>query len=1010
MLVLVLVCCNCVSAQSLSRGHRILLDRGLQISGLAFVIETGSFNASRWAESNFTSINHWGPYQPTTYPTALMPEAPGIPWCRASYVPEYPYIEPGEEPYLPSLYRIQLKDEQDVTDPVEANDLAAAVATYHSLLPDVIVHTNQGTPLAVEEMREYMQFVQPDMLMFDNYAFGWDSTAPDPYPGGSPTHLYEYMERYRKLGLEGNDGTGSLPIPTGLWIRTFYSETPYGDHIVSESEIRVQYFASWAFGYKLIDCFVYESPPHYPGLLTIMFDGLGYDSDNPTPQFYQVAETNRQSLNLGSALTRLISTDVRMLMGRHIDGTATQNDQPEGVLAWDSSADPYITEISAENLGSKNSGLEGDVIVGYFKPLHPAFTNPGYENDIYFMVVNALSDFDGSAAETQQRIRLTFDFGASGIDSLLRLSRETGLVEEVNLVSEGGSFYHLDLILDGGTGDLFKFNNGGAFAKDTTEDFENYVPPAILQALWEDAASELQNQITGQVKNVAGGTDSSDVEAIGEGWDWSRAWKPLANQNRVRAQLYLGNYTHAETAIGLTGDKRYDPSDNRALAGNQFNANLYATGELQNRLALMIGHRFSGEWMSDGPRMFFYAGGRRLTDDPLRDFAAVSGDTWYDVELEKNGLLCTARFKESAGSAWTEWSYMLDSNDNFDINYVCIQTRLGYAGVDNVEALDSAYCGDLDTVYKQADLNQDCYVNLADTGIMASEWQNCTDPEGVNCHEYLVSTIWSEDFEGYTPPVLGSPWETSPQGAQIPLTGQALDGSGNPVSTDIEAIGNPNWQFSTAFRPITTENKVTAQLWIGEYNYSEVAIGMVGHKETDENHRAIAGTVTNANLYATGETQDRLALMIAGVNAGEYIPGGYSIIFLAGGKRLTIDPLRNSLVGITANTWYDVELEKNGLVCTARFKGSSDSTWTEWNYTLPADESFSVDYVAIQTRLYSAIDNINVIKTGPSTCGSPGTLYKRSDFNEDCYVNLLDIALIFSEWLDCTDPANSDCD
>jgi len=33
--------------------------------------------------------------------------------------------------------------------------------------------------------------------------------------------------------------------------------------------------------------------------------------------------------------------------------------------------------------------------------------------------------------------------------------------------------------------------------------------------------------------------------------------------------------------------------------------------------------------------------------------------------------------------------------------------------------------------------------------------------------------------------------------------------------------------------------------------------------------------------------------------------------------------------------------------------------WTEWNYTLPADEDFDINYVALQTRLQGALDNIN---------------------------------------------------
>ena len=36
-------------------------------------------------------------------------------------------------------------------------------------------------------------------------------------------------------------------------------------------------------------------------------------------------------------------------------------------------------------------------------------------------------------------------------------------MEEVSLTHLTGSRYYLDLALDGGTGDLFKFNNGGVF-------------------------------------------------------------------------------------------------------------------------------------------------------------------------------------------------------------------------------------------------------------------------------------------------------------------------------------------------------------------------------------------------------------------------------------------------------------------------------------------------------------------------------------------------------------------
>lgn len=436
----------------LDRGHRVLIERGLQVQALGFVSETGYFDAARWAESNFTTIDsYYG------YAAELPRPAPGIPWSRWALAGELTNpanfdLTPAERPFASNLVRLQIEDEQDITDPAKLATAAAAVQAIHAKYPNVIVHTNQiafqQTPA---EVQSYMAQVKPDMLMFDFYPF--DGLRP----GGSPLAFYNGMAKFRALGLKGNDGTGDRPIPTGLYTQT-YIDPNLNNHVVSESEIRLNNFSAWAFGYKLVDAFVYDDP-NDPNLQSAMFVGKG--TTNPTPQFYQVAETNRQSLNLGPALVRLITTDVRMKMGRH--GANAFNTLPEGVTSWDTTADPYITGVTATNLGRTNNRREGDVIVGYLKPLDEAFTNPGHADDIYFMVVNGLTSATGSAADCQQRIRLTFDFGDSGIDSLLRLSRLTGVVEEVALTPLGGSRYSLDLVLDGGTGDLFKFNNGGVF-------------------------------------------------------------------------------------------------------------------------------------------------------------------------------------------------------------------------------------------------------------------------------------------------------------------------------------------------------------------------------------------------------------------------------------------------------------------------------------------------------------------------------------------------------------------
>ena len=473
----------------LGRGHRVLLENGLQIKATAQPVETGSFDTALWAESNFTTVRLSGSGPDADLQFALMPPAPGIPWGTGANMSPYiyPYLTASAYPYQSSLISVQVTDERLIgpaSDPeiaLRLDNMKTAFETIRNLNLNVMVYAN-NQPQTDEDMRYYMQYTKPDMLHTGGFPFqghGWTL-------GGSPASLYESLEQYRKLGLEGNDGTGTEPIPVGLYTQTFV----WAEHTVSESEIRLDNFAAWAFGVKSVEAYFYDSWPDDPGgnppLQPIMFTGPG--TNVPTNKFYQVAETNRQSLNLGPALIRLISTDLRMKMGRHQDefGVPVTNDRPGAgtgtlseVSAWDSAADPYITSIAATNLGLANNALEGDVIVGYFKPLDPSFTNPGHEDDIYFMIVNGLSYEYESYYDCQQEIHIEFDFVDSGITSLQRLSRDMGLVEEVSLVHTSGSLYYLDLTLDGGTGDLFKFNNGGTFVLEPTTigllpgDFDN---------------------------------------------------------------------------------------------------------------------------------------------------------------------------------------------------------------------------------------------------------------------------------------------------------------------------------------------------------------------------------------------------------------------------------------------------------------------------------------------------------------------------------------------------------
>ena len=42
-------------------------------------------------------------------------------------------------------------------------------------------------------------------------------------------------------------------------------------------------------------------------------------------------------------------------------------------------------------------------------------------------------------------------------------------------------------------------------------------------------------------------------------------------------------------------------------------------------------------------------------------------------------------------------------------------------------------------------------------------------------------------------------------------------------------------------------------------------------------------------------------------------------------------------------------------------------------------------------------------------CGGAGTVYLSADANQDCYVDLMDFGLLAGQWLECTDPADAQC-
>ncbi|HEX5471701.1 MAG TPA: hypothetical protein VFW73_07425 [Lacipirellulaceae bacterium] len=468
------ISCLCALASAavgfdLTNGRRIILQRGLQIQSLAFVSSTPAppTDFSLWKSANFTTFNSWNDKNSEKILGWTMPWSR---WIKTDG--SNPLSNNETNQHLDELVSLQYGDElnQDPTGTLDAatlNTLADTFADWHSQYgANFLAYTNFGANNASKSMTpaalaNYMQATNPDMLMFDAY--------PRQYITMST--WYAEMQKYRLAGLAGIDRTGQSPIPYAQYLDLY--RTSYTASQPSESFIRLQEFGSWAFGYTFVTAFVYNKPNNdtvYP----TMFSGDG--DSQPTDVFAQVAETSRQSLNLGPALVRLTSTDLRMIPG-------TSSSLPAGISAWAPGAggDSYITSITpVTSPGGSPSRSHADVIIGHFEPLLADNGAFPFAGGTHFMLVNGSST--DTADQSAQWYHLTFDFGDSSFDSLQMLSRNTGQVELVPLTHLTGSQYSLDWNLPGGTGDLFRFWNdaesfpmAGDFNADGAVDAADYL-------------------------------------------------------------------------------------------------------------------------------------------------------------------------------------------------------------------------------------------------------------------------------------------------------------------------------------------------------------------------------------------------------------------------------------------------------------------------------------------------------------------------------------------------------
>jgi len=454
--------------QDLSPGNFKIMNKPFQIEALVFPnikvngVLFDTFSPEFYTLSNFTSF--WVAHSDSEledYPIEVQDK----PWSRLEN--KYDGLTSFELTKVKNLFRSQFAD--DNLSPY-ATDLVTAAKNWFDYKNAKSEFNN--TILSVdlpasylyqkEDLNNMLSLLKPDLILFNRYP--WEKNVDYNYVQ-ILYGWYGQLVYFRNIALNGN-GNVSKPIPFGAFTQTWFANqsTP-----PSRSQTRLNCFGSLAFGAKMLSAFVFNDYPantNYTIVSTLFNETPLSKSKQPTNQFWCQAEINQQVTNIGPALLQLQTSDIRFIPKARTTSSIYLEGYPIATLNWTEAKerpDAYLTKVSATGIATVNNE-NGDVLVGYFKPVHKSLDGTNTTNENYFMIVNGF--YANDTVSSFQNIRLNFNFGElTHINSLLRISRLTGKVEVVPLIKENtaGNEYHLDLLLNGGEGDLFKYNNGVPF-------------------------------------------------------------------------------------------------------------------------------------------------------------------------------------------------------------------------------------------------------------------------------------------------------------------------------------------------------------------------------------------------------------------------------------------------------------------------------------------------------------------------------------------------------------------
>lgn len=173
----------------LSRGHRILLAKGMQIQAMAFPVVDNSpgFSPSRVAQANFTGLSFWE----APFPTAILGDSSPLQWSRFTTLSNSSLrLSAAELKHLPQLVNMQYYDEPGGATgpgPAQTATIGAWIREQHARYPGVISHTDISGVVGADAHRAFVAAAQPDMVLSSWYP--WSTDPGMPIVGGTPVSI-----------------------------------------------------------------------------------------------------------------------------------------------------------------------------------------------------------------------------------------------------------------------------------------------------------------------------------------------------------------------------------------------------------------------------------------------------------------------------------------------------------------------------------------------------------------------------------------------------------------------------------------------------------------------------------------------------------------------------------------------------------------------------------------------------------------------------------------------------